>query len=99
MSVDLLTDQLLVNATVIIWMLSCSEGRQSYEDCCELGIYFAREFICGCRPSIPSYKLDHEPPKARLMPWQRVAEDIGLVFQESTNFLFGKEKSDLPRST
>jgi len=92
-------DQLLINVAVIIWMLSCSKEHQSYEDCCDLGIYFASEFICGCRPCIPRYKLDHETPKARLIPWQHAAEDIGLVFQESTNFLFGKEKSSLPRST
>ena len=34
------------------------QGHQIYENCSELDLYFASEFICGCRQCIPCYKLD-----------------------------------------
>ena len=51
------------------------QGRQSYEDYCELVLYFASEFICSSRPYIRSYKLDYEPLIAPMVPWQHPAED------------------------
>ena len=36
------------------------QGHRIYEDCCGFDLYFASEFRCGCKPYIPSYKLDCE---------------------------------------
>jgi len=51
------------------------QGRHIYEGCCELDFYFASEFICGCKPHIPMYKLDHEPSRTPLIPGQLPIED------------------------
>lgn len=40
-----------------------------------MNLYFASEFICGCRPYIPSHKLDYEPSEAPIIPWQHSVED------------------------
>ena len=40
------------------------QGRQIYDDCCELDLYFASEFICGCKPYIPHYMWDRELPSS-----------------------------------
>ena len=37
------------------------QGCHIYEGYCELDLFFASEFICGCRPYIPKYKLDRTP--------------------------------------
>ena len=44
------------------------QGRQIYDGCCELDLYFASKFICGCEPYIPHYMWDYELPKAPLIP-------------------------------
>jgi len=51
------------------------QGRQIYEDCCELDLYFANEFICGCRPSVSSYKLNCERRRTPIILWQHFAKD------------------------
>jgi len=68
------------------------QGCQIYEGCCELDLYFAIEFICGCKPYIPRYKLDYKPPRTRLIPWQlSIGELQGFIFKvfwEVKDFLF-----------
>ena len=44
-------------------------------DGCELDLDLASEFTCSCRPYIISYKLDYEPAKAPIIPWQQCVED------------------------
>ena len=51
------------------------QGCQIYKGCCELDLYFASEFICGCEPYIPRYKLDYKPPRTSLIPWQLPTRD------------------------
>ena len=31
------------------------QGRHIYDSCCQLDLYFASEFIYGCKPYIPQY--------------------------------------------
>ena len=45
------------------------QGRQIYEGCCELDLYFASEVICRCKPYILRHMLDYRPPRAPLIPW------------------------------
>lgn len=79
------------------------QGCRIYEDCCELDLYFASEFICGCRPYIPSYKLDCERPRTPIIPWQHSIEDYKVSSQrfskKTINFLFGRDKSNMLRNT
>jgi len=44
------------------------QGRQIYDGCCELDLYFASKFICGSKPYIPHYLWDYERLKAPLIP-------------------------------
>jgi len=57
------------------------QGSQIYKDCCELHFYFTIELICGCRPHIPSYKLDYERSRAPIIPWQHSTEDYKVSSQ------------------
>ena len=46
------------------------QGRQICEGRCKLDLYFASEFISGCKLYIPRYKPDYEPPRTPLIPRQ-----------------------------
>ena len=54
------------------------QGREIYEGCCELDLYFANEVICGCMPYIPMYMLDSKAPRAPLIPWKIFTNDYGV---------------------
>ena len=68
------------------------QGRQIYDGCCELNLYFASEFICGCKPYIYHYMWDHELLRAPLIPSKLLTGDYrvsSLRFsrQEPTSYL------------
>lgn len=54
------------------------QGRQIYEGCCELDLYFASEVICRCKPYIPRYMLDYRPPRAPLIPSRILTDNYGV---------------------
>jgi len=60
------------NVVHAFYKLQC---RQIYKGYCELDLYFASKVICACKPYIPRYMLDFEPPSAPLIPWQLCTED------------------------
>ena len=54
----------------------CSlQGRLIYKAATGLNLPFASEFSCGCKPYIQKYKLDYEPLRTPLIPWQLPPED------------------------
>jgi len=51
------------------------QGREIYDGCCELDLYFASEFICYCKLYIPQYMWNHELPRAPLIPSKLLIRD------------------------